>query len=534
MSHAKIKIAKKLTQKPSNEEEVGQYNENFSKGLTIFNQLCMSTSLPPDDKLETMIAFIKVIPDSGLDMLIRWRDMIPFLRGKELQDLVDLLTKVTRCSDLDPHERLVTAVTLYNNSFIDICYQCFADLTCDQTILVGYRIDAARYLFAANTDEYKQMAQEALLQIIDTDVYPSEYRYKIIAGFISKTGINTMMNMIKLRIPYDEEFVYGLQTNFFYNDQNAVRERILSGQHMLQMEIVEQKEKVDIGNILIEIAQDKRLEDNIRADTADVVLRLCKGEQKKDARQIIVDLGYDVTKNKKTGSLMDHVHTIYNDSQNIHEFTDQIDRFIEKIINETNIQVKPYHEVYQDVSSIVRNIITDKENMLKAYNALNRINIDTAKFTKHKVTLAEIFVHVWARIQNYTNEEIRVNLEERLVEELIDMGDTCSSGHSGRFVNVLSTYDETLKISWDEQIKANVTGRMNARIRDCPDQNIRAHLAMAQSELADKEDRKVYIKFIQETLPELKAELYKEFVGEGYITKEEFEKVFEQSTVNWL
>nr|QBK86504.1 MAG: uncharacterized protein LCMAC102_02990 [Marseillevirus LCMAC102] len=527
MSYAKIEIAKKLIQNPS--------NENFSKGLTIFNQLCLSTSLPPDDKLKTIIVFIKIIPDSGLDMLIRWRDMIPFLDGKELQDLIDLLTKVTRCSDLDPHERLVTAVTLYNNGFIDICYPCFADLTCDQLILTDYRVDAARYLFAAGTDEYNQMAQEALLEIIDTDTYPSEYRYKIIAGFISRTGINTMMNMIKIRIPYDEEFVYGLQTNFFYNDQNSVRERILSGQHMLEMEIVEPNEKIDICNILIEIAQDKRLEDNIRADAADVVLRVCKGEQRKTARQIIVDLGFDAAnRNKKTGSLMDHAHTIYNDSQNIHGFTDQIDRFIEKIITETNIHVKPYHEVTQAVSNIVRKLVTDKENMFKAHKALNRINIDTAKFTKHKVTLAEIFIHVWARIQNYTNEEIRVNLEERLVEELIDMGDTCSSGHSGRFVNILSTYDETLKISWDEQIKANVIGRMNASIRDCPDQNIRARLAMAQSELADEEDRKVYIEFIQKTLPKIKEELYKEFVGEGYITKEEFEKAFEQSTVSWL
>jgi len=530
----KLNTAVKLVKKPSSEAEVQNYNENLSKGLGLFNQLCLSANLAPDDKLDIIVAFIKHVPDSGQDMLSRWRDMIPFLRGKELEDLVSLLVKITRSPDIDSHQRMTTAVTLYNNCFLHVCYNCFGDIACDRTVIVKYRVDAARYLFATQSDEYKQLAQEALLEVIDTNLYPSRYRYEVIAGFISRTGINSIMNMQKLRVPYDEEFVYGLQTNFFYNDENGVRERILSGQHMMQMAGVEEKEKIEIGDTLLGFAADKDLDENTRADAADVVLRLGIGDQKKTARQVIIDLGFNsVDQRNIGGSLIDRAKTIYNDSQNIHEFTEQVDRFIEKIINETSVTVRPYHEVHQQVSDLVRAQIKDKEQRFRAFKALNRISVDTARFTKYKVTLAEIFVHVWIRIENYEGE-ICTNLEKRMVEELVDMGDTCSSGHSGRFVNVLAAYDDTLKISWDDQIKANMAGRMNARIRDCPDPYLRAQLAMAQSELAEEEDKQAYVKFVREQLVELKEELHKEFVGEGYTTPEVFERAFESGTVNWV
>jgi hypothetical protein len=57
--------------------------------------------------------------------------------------------------------------------------------------------------------------------------------------------------------------------------------------------------------------------------------------------------------------------------------------------------------------------------------------------------------------------------KKRLLEELIDMYGTCSSGFSSRLVNVISGYgDFNLNISWRDQIIANFTGRLNARARD--------------------------------------------------------------------
>lgn len=530
---SKLDQAVQLTSKPTTKEDIKKYNENFGKGLALFNKLCTSNNLTPDDKLDVMIQYMKSVPDQAQDMLCKWRDMIPFLKGNELDNMVSLLCKVTRCSGISSHERTITAVTLYNHCFLLVCYKCFADIACDRSVLVDNRVDACRYLYGSQEDEYKQISQESLIEVIDSTEYPSDYRYQIIAGFISGTGINTKLNFTKIRVPYDEYFVYGLQTIFFYNETNGVRERILSGQNLMQMECTSSEEKEEVGNSLIKIARYEGHDENTRADAADVIFRLGTPEQKKIAREIITNLGFSTIEGKGMGSLMDRTKTIYSDSQNIHQFQDQIDAFAEKIVNETNIIPRSFPEVHNEVSECVRKVVSNNEDRFKAFKALNRISIDTARFTSRKVTLAEIFVHVWIRILRYEPEK-QEELKKRMVEELIDMNETCSSGHSGRFINVLSDVDVTLKISWGEQIRSNMAGRMMARIRDCPDIELRSRLALAESELADEEDKEEYIRFIEENLPSLREELEKEFVGGRYVNQKTFNKAFDQGVKLWI
>jgi hypothetical protein len=91
------------------------------------------------------------------------------------------------------------------------------------------------------------------------------------------------------------------------------------------------------------------------------------------------------------------------------------------------------------------------------------------------------------RINDYEEDKLNV-LKTRFFEELCDMSDTCSSGHSSRFINVLSTYDSTLKLEWGDQICSNIKGRLNARIRDCEDEELRDMLIVAQTEMAEEDD----------------------------------------------
>jgi len=299
----------------------------------------------------------------------------------------------------------------------------------------------------------------------------------------------------------------------------------------MQIPSSDAEEKNDVGEVLLHFAESNDLTENARADAADVVFRLGTHSQKIKAREIIVGLGYSTVDNKGFG--LSRTKTMYTNSQNIHQFQTQIDTFIEKIINETSVSVRPFHEIHNEVSDYIRSNVKEKDKRFRAFKALNRISVDTARFTNYNVTLAEIFVHVWIRILNYDNDK-QEELKNRMAEELMDMGDTCSSGHSGRFINVLSDYDITLKISWNEQIKSNMVGRMLARIRDCPDAEMRSQLAMAESELAEEEDKEVYKKFIEDNLKSLKEELRKEFVGEGYITSQEFEDSFDEGAKKWL
>ena len=508
-------------------------DENVEKGLLILNQLCMSKTLTPTDKLDVIIEYIKCSPDEGQDMINRWRDMVPFLNGEELEDLISLLREICKCKRIDSHQRIATAVNLYNNCFLNVCYDCFSEIALDDEVLIKYRIDSSRYLFCSGNEDNKETAQNILLDIIeDIDTYSCKYRYEVIVSFISKSGINSIMNMKKIRVPYDEDFVYSMQSIFFSNKKNDVHYRILSGQNILQMNSDENEREI-IFRDLLDIASDMSFSENTRADAADVVLRLGDEEKRKISREIITDLGYDsVNYSGATGSLMDRIKTVYNNSQNIHQFSDQVDRFVEKMIQE-KVVVRPYHEVHQDVIDLVRSTIETSEDRFKASKALNRISIDTASFTCHKVTLAEIFVHVWARIKN-SEEDIQKELEKRFVEELIDMSETCSSGHCGRFVNVLAAYDDDLKIGWRDQIVANMAGRITARIRDCQDSDIRASLAVARTELAEDEDNVIYDIFITENLADLRKELYQEFVVAGYLSSEEFEIHFEFGKADYI
>lgn len=504
--------------------------ENITKSIGIFNQLCLASHLKPDDKFDVYLEYVRLVPDEAQDMINRWRDMLQFVKGQELEELVNLLSKISRSTQISSHERMTTAVCLYNNCFLSVCYMCFEDIACDRSALVDYRVDAARYLFGTQDDEYKETAQDALMEIIECTEYPSDYRYKIIAGFISRTGISTKLNALKLKVPYDEQFVYGLQVAFFNNHNNSIRDRILSGQNLLQMTCICDEEKTSIENVLLDISENNDLPEDTRADAADVVLRCGSFENKERTKAIIEKLGYSSVDEK--GSLTERVKTIYTNSQNIHEIHESAEKFIESIIKE-KAKTRPFHEVHSEISEMLRNTSVEPSRRFQAFKALNRISIDSARFTAYKVTLSEIFVHVWARIMKYTGES-RDTLQKRMLDELIEMGDTCSSGHSDRFVNVLAGFDSCIEISFAEQIKSNMVGRMAARIRDCSDVNIAARLAMAESEFGDIEDRQAYNKFIRDNIPSLREELHKEFVGEGHVTSEEFSVVFDGRCEEWM
>ena len=500
-----------------------EYNKNIKESLEIYNKLCLNPGLPPDDKINILISFKKYFFDDYIDMLNRYRDQIPFLIGPKLKDLITLIVKITRNNDFDSHQRLTMAVVLYNQGFLGVCYDCFSDLACDRSVLVNYRIESARFLSGSERDDYKKTALQSLIDIINTSDYKSFFRYKIIAGFISKTGISTFLNQSKIKVCYDEEFVYELQKVFFFNENNGIRERLLSGQHILQMSLKTIKDKEKVEDIMLSIASDKELEEKVRADASDIISRLGTTLYKRHrALEIIQNLGKGV----------DGTKTIYDDSQNIHNFTDQVNEFIIKLMNE-KVEIRPYHEVHQEVSKLVTKYKLSINKRNKVYASLNRIDIDTATFTEIGVTSVEIFVRTWCKIKNYSDEEVKEMLEKRLLEELIEMSETCSTGHSSRFINVFNGVEYTLKINWGDQIKANIKGRMNARIRDCKDTKILSQIALGTLEDAETEDSMVYREFITDNLIELKKELYKEFVDECHISNDEFEIHFNEGSKKW-
>lgn len=497
----------------------------ISKSISLYNNLCLSNLIPLDDKIKIIISFTTIMPLEAYDMITRWRDLLSFKKDKELEENVELLKKISECFLIDSIRRIECAVSLYNGCFLNICYKAFNSIAIDEIVIPQHRIEATKYLFASQEDNYRKTAEETLLKITNSESLPSEFRYKTIASFNSKTGIATLMNWSKLKVAYNEKFLYTLQNAFFNNTDNDVKDRILSGQNLIQMGSVKQDEKDKIIEILLAFGKREDLNENTRADATDVVLRLGTPEQITIARQLISELG-------RSGLSGNKVKTIYNDSQNVHEFSDQAEAFIERIIKENTGEIRSYSDVHQEAVNKSKFFIDEKEGRDAVLRALHRISVDTATFTSYKATISDIFVYVWDRVQKL-REQFGDEPEKRLIEELVDMKDTCSSGHCNRFINALSEFDGNFTISWDAQIIANLSGRMQAKIRDCSDEELKYKLALADSELADEDDKEAYKTFIEDNLITIKKELKEEFVGEGHVKEDIFERAFKRGAEEW-
>jgi len=513
-------------------ERLAKHGE-ISQALKLYKELCFGRIRPtptPSTKVAAIISLFTHISSEGPEYLTKMRDMLSYA-GKERDNMIEVLTLLGMSSEIPIFERSITAQFLYNKAYINESYKCFKSIALEPSSSAPrvFRVEACKYLFASEDEENRSTAQEVLLEITATgSSETSSDRYKIIASFISSVGITSYLNKSKIRVAYDENFVYGLQHAFFYCEQNGMRERILSGQHLLQMSCVNVEEKKQVGEHLLIIAGTSSLDENIRADAADVILRHGIDDQRLRARDIITQMGHSTVKT--------NVRTLYNNSQNMHDETigKSIEKIIEELITDPNIRVVPFDRVKEEASRMIRgsDIIT-RDLKFKAYRALDRIEIDTATYTKKNATLAEIFVHVWLRVKQKEGS-VREMLEKRMIEELVEMGDTCATGHAGRFVNVLSGVDVDITISFESQLVANVVGRLGAKIRNIVDVKRREQIKSGMATNADEKDREIYLEYVDAALAEIRSELYDEFVKEQYITEEMFDAYFEKARKQWM
>jgi len=499
----------------------------LGESLDLYRKLCMDPVASADEKYGAVQSLLTLAPDEGNDIVVRWCDAAPFIDSR--YDIhQDLLDKMIECPSLNSHEKLMVVVNQYNQGVLDRCYTNFEKLINDSAILLDHRIEGCRYLFASTDSRYKEVAQTYLLSIINTTHdYSSLWRYKIIANYISKTGVGAVTNFAKLPVEYDEDFVHSLQTAFFTNPDNGLRERILSGQNLLEMKMVLLEEQREVETVLLGIADNPVHPDNLRADAADVLIRLTQGETKARAQAIVAALGYSAVRTRD--------RTVYSDRQNVHTTAISVAarEFIHSIVLDPDYTPGSFLEVHTAVSSLVRGSELVKEDREKCYRALDRISIDTSTFSEYNLGIADVFCYVWFRIKIHSL--FRAELEQRLLEELVDMADTCSSGHTWRFVNVLSVYEgDILRISWDDQIKANIVGRMSARIRDIGDESVKDLVALGAMENAEPEEARAFREFADTALGEIYQELRKEFVVDGeHVSLDEFETFFKDGALRY-
>jgi len=193
---------------------------------------------------------------------------------------------------------------------------------------------------------------------------------------------------------------------------------------------------------------------------------------------------------------------------------------------------------YEYVKNKIRKMITtekkekglnkeDKyEREEKINTSLNRIYIDRALYSKYTCSLATILLKVWTYIHNHENEE---EMKKRLLQELEDMSGTCSSGFASRLINSITGFgDFSLRISWRDQIIANLNGRLNARARQIDDLAFQEKVLVEMTiNTRDYKSRRHFLKFFRKNLLSIREEMWEEF--REHITDIDYDLYFRQS-----
>ena len=213
--------------------------------------------------------------------------------------------------------------------------------------------------------------------------------------------------------------------------------------------------------------------------------------------------------------------TIYTNVQNVHDAT--INKNIIHTLRELIQSVKTTRHS-GEVLEIIRNKYStlEKEKINKIMSSLERIMIDTAKY--ELLNMSDILVLVWEYIcQSEHSEE----LEKRLLQELEDMDETCSTGHLSRILNVLSGYftDNSVKITFKDQLRSNIFARYTKLIKSLSDeQQEKINEEMMSSDTSNKDTIKLFL--MDFNLEEI---FYKEFVFQGYMDVSEFYDTYEKA-----
>ena len=254
---------------------------------------------------------------------------------------------------------------------------------------------------------------------------------------------------------------------------------VLSGQYVLSWGLKYPDYWPDLfgatEKFLLAMAKHRDIPYNTRADCADVLLGMGSYDLQPEARDAIRLLGATTA----DGSLKT-VRTFYEDAQNVHA-SEELDQSIEEVLTRLNTsidyaKIKPFETVTAEILLYLEDPtspVTDslpvsslEEISIKVKRALERITMDRFLYGQYSNSLTNVLCLVWAQIEQISETEKSLYVG-RLLEELEEMTDTCSSGYVSRLCNVLSGYDGfNLKISYEEQITANVFGRVNAYIRE--------------------------------------------------------------------
>jgi len=184
------------------------------------------------------------------------------------------------------------------------------------------------------------------------------------------------------------------------------------------------------------------------ANICDIFLEHPNSEIAKKAKQLLMSLeGVSST-------------NIYTSSQNIHQVQADIENFIEKLCEQP-----------QADWSVVKTFILSKtatdEVLEKLSLALSRFEMDKGLYSSKSLSLQSMLCRVWSAIQQHEHQE---ELNKRLIEEISEMADTCSTGHLLRLVNVFSGFEDGIRIGVFDELSTVINYRITKIVKSQPEE----------------------------------------------------------------
>lgn len=463
-----------------------------------------------------LIALCKVDDESLCETISTLTGMYQFSRTKNLEDYLCALCQT-------PQLPLTYRIDCAKSLPMDLGYKHIHELFSNEAdgmraLPTPVRVQTVMYLI--DSEEHKQDAREWLCGIVSDDSINCLYRFRTIQGLESHF-MSTIVPRRRIRrgeepapvtVPVIDEkkreaFLYHaryISAKFIQDTQNLFTYRVLACQYMMEKCEPDEAEQTACEQFLLNVAEDVQLAEDLRADACDVILQYGSDEARDAARRLLFVLGGG-----------DHArNNIYKNSQNVH--VRAIEESVQKIVDHLstyfpeNGKMYTFPDVYDDILS---RLVSDdnKEEKDNVEGALTRISIDRAVYGHSNMALSTILAKVWTYIQN---SEFRTELEKRLIEELVESNNKCSSGYAGRIVNTLSGFDEKMSvtISFEDQIVSNLEARLNTRIRSLEDpERVEKILDEMTTPVIEFDKRSNFLRFFREHISKIREEMYSEF-----------------------
>ena len=189
----------------------------------------------------------------------------------------------------------------------------------------------------------------------------------------------------------------------------------------------------------------------------DVLISLCKRTESHKDEKVIADmfdhlLQYNCTikeANRLLKELGGGMKTL-DSSQNAHMVTADVDNWLIQLWNVSVNNIK-----VDQVINEVKEMWGEEEAVV---HSLNRIEMDNSVYGKLNMRLVGIFVRVWCKIQTHEHKDTCL---QRLREELIEMAETCTTGHLLRLMNVFTGIEDNgLSIDPSIELKSVIMKRI--------------------------------------------------------------------------